>query len=258
MDLPNSLYHYTSVQTLANILQSRAFKFNRLDRVNDPIEGQSVDRANLGMYVFVSCWTANERPNTVLWRTYGDAERGVRIRMPAEMFKIYAISPDPQRGIQVTPGAKALVPIDEMHGNNFMVGPIPKDFLVQMRYTEDPEFYRPQVSPDPDLIKFGKIGIYKRAEWSAEEEWRFRFWITPAPPPPRGSYAEPSYAASYVKQSLLSFNRRFVQKEAFFLFVTEEAFQKMHVHLGPKQSSDDRLATRQLIARYNAGANVVE
>jgi hypothetical protein len=258
MESPQQLYHYTTVQTLEKILQSRTFKFNRLDKVNDPLEGQSVDRANLGMYVFVSCWTANERPNPTLWQTYADAERGVRIRMPSEMFKRYVIAPDAKRGINVAPGTQYLVPIDEIHGNNFTVGPIPKDFLVQMLYTEDPAFYRPQVSPDPHLIQFGKIGICKRTCWSAEEEWRFRFWITPAPPPPHGSYADSEYASRWEKETLLSFNRRLVQKEAFFLALREEAFRKMQVHLGPKQAPEDRLRARRLIARYDPDADVVE
>lgn len=258
MTSASHLYHHTSVATLALILQSRRFKFNRLDRVNDPLEGQSVDRASLGMYVFASCWTANENANPVLWKEYGDAERGVRIRMPVRMFKTYALINDPTSGFIVQPGARWLVTRNEIHGHNFLVAVTPKDFLVQMQYTEDPAQYKPQVSPNPNLIQFGKIGICKRAKWSPEEEWRFRFWVVPAPAPPKGSYADPAYKATWLQETLASFNRRHVEQDAFYLSLADEAFAEMQIHLGQKQSADERKATRELVVKYNPDATIVE
>lgn len=67
------------------------------------------------MYVFASCCTAREAPNPVLWNQYGDGERGVRIKLPVDMFETYALASDPITGFHVQAGATWLVPRDEIH-----------------------------------------------------------------------------------------------------------------------------------------------
>jgi hypothetical protein len=58
---PKILFHYTSIETLALILSTRKLRFNRLDRVNDMGEAQSLDYPKAQTLVFASCWTAADR-----------------------------------------------------------------------------------------------------------------------------------------------------------------------------------------------------
>ena len=54
------IYHYTSIETLALIVQNKTIRFNRLDFVDDCEEslyGSGPTNIKLGQYTFVSCWT---------------------------------------------------------------------------------------------------------------------------------------------------------------------------------------------------------
>lgn len=55
-----SIFHYTSVESLALILDSGNFRFSRLDTVDDVEEAQSILTINWGKFFFVSCWTRIE------------------------------------------------------------------------------------------------------------------------------------------------------------------------------------------------------
>jgi hypothetical protein len=45
------LYHYTTVESLYKIIESGAFRFSRIDKVNDPVEGQRAKKSILDYYV---------------------------------------------------------------------------------------------------------------------------------------------------------------------------------------------------------------
>jgi len=85
-ELPSSLYQYTSVGSLEEILQSRTLRFSRLDKVNDPQEATASDLPFASSSIFVSCWTSEEAESIPMWSMYGETLRGVRVRLPANMF----------------------------------------------------------------------------------------------------------------------------------------------------------------------------
>ena len=52
------IYHYTNIETLAQILKNKTLLFNRLDCIDDLEEGSVVSSGiYVGRYIFVSCWT---------------------------------------------------------------------------------------------------------------------------------------------------------------------------------------------------------
>ena len=51
MDKPEYLYHYTSLETLALILENRTICFNSLLNVDDIEESETSDLKNFGKYV---------------------------------------------------------------------------------------------------------------------------------------------------------------------------------------------------------------
>src|SRR4051794_29390495 len=85
-ELPSTLYHYTSVDNLKNILQSCTLRFSRLDNVNDPEEAIASDLPFASSSVFVSCWSSAEAESIPMWSMYGQSFCGIRLRLPANMF----------------------------------------------------------------------------------------------------------------------------------------------------------------------------
>lgn len=81
----NKLYHYTTIDTLDKILESKALRFNRNDKLNDMLEhSRSLDA---GFDYYVSCFTHNEKESIPLWFMYAQ-KMGVRIAFNSKnLFK---------------------------------------------------------------------------------------------------------------------------------------------------------------------------
>lgn len=88
---PDFLYHYTSIEGLANILSSKQIRFSRLDLLDDLTEGESLDPVDWRQFYFVSCWTSSEQESIPLWHMYTGNMKGVRLKLPAEMFRLYEL-----------------------------------------------------------------------------------------------------------------------------------------------------------------------
>lgn len=83
--IPTHLYHYTSLETLKLILETKTFRFNRLDRMNDLLEGLNKFSAKIKDNVFISSWTEEAKDALPMWKMYTNL-KGIRIRMPIDMF----------------------------------------------------------------------------------------------------------------------------------------------------------------------------
>ena len=86
-DHPKYLFHYTSIDKLCLILRNRSLRFTRLDKVNDPEEGLTRHFPSSKFFTYVSCWTSEEKESLLLWKMYSADMKGVRIRLPINMFK---------------------------------------------------------------------------------------------------------------------------------------------------------------------------
>jgi len=81
------IFHYTSIGSLALILQSQKIRFTRLDKFDDVIEAQTHGGVGFGKYFFASCWTQVETESIAQWSMYGNGMEGVRIELPVRPFK---------------------------------------------------------------------------------------------------------------------------------------------------------------------------
>jgi len=86
MTIPKYLYHYTSIENLALILGNRTLRFSRTDLVNDLEEINITDLPEIKKAVYISCWTASEKESIPLWNLYASKAKGVRIKLPSNMF----------------------------------------------------------------------------------------------------------------------------------------------------------------------------
>ena len=85
MEVPEYLYHYTTINSLAMILSTKSFRFTRLNNLNDPKEGVTSDINGSEEMIYCSSWTAHEKDTIPLWKMYTNLI-GVRLRMPVNMF----------------------------------------------------------------------------------------------------------------------------------------------------------------------------
>lgn len=71
------IFHYTSIDSLAMILNSGNIRFSRLDRFDDLKEAQIHNGIEFGKYFFASCWTQVKEESIPQWSMYGDNMKGV-------------------------------------------------------------------------------------------------------------------------------------------------------------------------------------
>lgn len=84
---PQILYHYTSLETLALILENKTICFNSLLNVDDIDEAETSDLGTFGKYVYVSCWTDEAEESIAMWQMYTPNMHGIRIQLPVFPFK---------------------------------------------------------------------------------------------------------------------------------------------------------------------------
>ncbi len=84
--IPDTLHHYTTIETLALILESKKIRFNSISRLDDLTEPFSKDLGNIGNLALVSCWTDSNVESIVQWSMYSKNGRGCRITLPSDLF----------------------------------------------------------------------------------------------------------------------------------------------------------------------------
>lgn len=63
--LPNTLKHYTSIDTLEKILESKRIRFSRFDNMDDQTEIEGLPELMKKSY-FLSCWIDEKRERVFL------------------------------------------------------------------------------------------------------------------------------------------------------------------------------------------------
>ena len=83
------LYHYTSFDSLKKIVENRSLRLNRLDKVNDPEEGNRI-KSLWKDKIFVTCFTYTLKNADYFWTHYGK----VRISFLTQDFILKIFSDD--------------------------------------------------------------------------------------------------------------------------------------------------------------------
>ena len=165
--IPKALFHYTSIETLALILSTQTIRFSRADMVNDLEELKIIDLPAMKESVFVSCWTVSEKESIPLWKMYGSNLKGVRIKLPTDMFR---------RGSK---------PYLSYKGNCHLINLMSLENVVQRgkSYHWIPYIFGPtkvQYSKDNSVsvienneLMVDRIGTVKLEHWKFEDEYRY-------------------------------------------------------------------------------------
>ncbi|RUO24451.1 hypothetical protein CWE09_11375 [Aliidiomarina minuta] len=274
MSKPEYLYHYTSIEGLAHILESRQIRFSRLDLLDDVTEGQSQDAVDWRKYYFVSCWTAEEEESIPLWSMYTPDMMGVRIKLPLSMFKTHIIDhSELPRFIQLAdtskapPGAKiqirCLMPYEKLHGEDyFVMNTCFRDEVwpSKVEYTDDPTLLNQNLikynkETDTTSISSDEIAKYKKKVWSFQYEWRFKIHcFNAAPRSLKSKMPNDSYNELMLRE-LRNFEKG-VSQEYFFMDLDDLIFDSLEVVLGPKVDSAHKIIVNSLIQNFCSKAKV--
>lgn len=245
MSIPKYLYHYTEINSLALILANKTIRFSALNKVNDTNEGLSIDFGDLGMYVFVSCWAATRKEYLPLWNMYTPKMRGVRIELPFPIFNIYEVGKN-----------ESLFKEEELITENHIKLSSGKPYR-HIIYTDDEKKIRPKLSRKIN-DKYGGVyldglGVYKEKIWMFEYEMRFKFAVIPKPKTEniQDSFPVKEFIELYENRTPLGFSH-------YDLKISDSAFEKMKITLGPKISAGDEEIVRSLVANYSPKAKVIK
>lgn len=198
-----TLHHYTSAATLPLILANRSLRFTRSDLLDDesevPFRMALLDQRKF----FVSSWSRGTHGEAGMWARYGDADRGVRISLPAVRFPWSMLNVDVSRatdqikedGLPKMVGLRirdVYAPYTErtIFGNGYMVLPLGTEmettFGSDVLYTADPigEVRRRVQLTDGGVNMEGDatyVARVKGTAWADQAEHRFVISATKAP-----------------------------------------------------------------------------
>ncbi|MFP5040615.1 hypothetical protein [Parasediminibacterium sp. JCM 36343] len=234
--MPAVLFHYTSINNLALILNSKSIRFGRLDKVNDPTEGQSEDFKTLAPYIFISCWTENAEENLPFWNMYTPQMRGVRIELPLPIFNSYKIGQN----------YNLLVSEEEYDDNinNFFIFP-GKNEPDRIEYTDNIDKLKPKIITEKGL-RIRDLALHKRGIWEIEQEFRYRLDIFPTDPKVQSLNFLDKY------DHLIGIQNPSI--EGYLISIQENSFNNMKIRLSPKIISGDYEIITALLDKFNPNA----
>lgn len=236
------LYHYTSINSLALILQSKSIRLGRLDKVNDPTEGLSSDFHSMAQYFFISSWTSNNLEDFALWNMYTPLMRGVRIELELPLFPTYSIRKDINNSL-----------VDANNYINYDQGYFitsAENTPVEIIYTNEENLLTPPIKSDNGLL-LKALSQYKRSAWKIEQEYRYQLIILPIERNIKPLEVSTSYSRLLSAQMPPPF-------DSYLLKIRKDAFQNMKIRLSPKLMPGDRAIIEALIKTYNPTSIIEE
>lgn len=233
---PQFLYHYTTVETLALILETKKLRFNSLLNVDDLEEVQTRNLINLGKYCFVSCFTDSVEESIPIWNMYSNKGSGVRLRLRTNsLFQ----SPRSLNNSSEQALATARFIVENLDGAFRTSSENGSILLKKIMYTDNEEELFPYVEfkqneSFSDQIR-SYVGIKKRSCWDFQEEWRFIQIIHPG-----------NEEAIFENQDVYTANKD--------VELNIEALNDLQITLGYNISAGNRIIVNNLVNSYNSSS----
>lgn len=264
---PQTLYHYTSLDTLALILTNKSICFNTLLNVDDVEEAETSDLDLFGKYVYVSCWTAEASESVAMWQMYTPNMHGVRIQLPVFPFKTHHYKAGE---LHFTEDTTSYIDLQKLYEENRaqIVPELPK--LIPVTYTIDETLLRPKVRFGDSIddhsnvlnsrtpgnqsseiqYDLSSLGKFKREDWRFQKEWRY--WISMVP-----------WGMREYEEATLSTHMKFVRRlentatappyDRFFLELSNEAIAQMEIVFGPRMTEAEKILAKHLLQACGLG-----
>lgn len=249
IEIPEYLYHYTTVETLALILKNKTMRFNSLRNLDDLEEVKSKDGKLIGERIFVTCFTVDSEESIPIWNMYAKNGEGIRIKFRSAMFegediqRRYYVVKDKNEIYEVNNSNREDVIKDKSNKiSMFMFPNLPQ----KVRYTDEEEEIVPiienrkadngfSIEYDPEhSFDLSRVGICKRKAWSFQEEFRF--------------------AGIFIDDCSRREKEDLYEEPAIFyldLSILEETIKNIEITLGYNMSPGDREIVEILKEKFN-------
>lgn len=251
------LYHYTSLETLALILQNKTLRFTSLALLDDPQENMAADISNFGRFYYASCWTSSEVESIPMWNLYASLESGVRISLPFAPF-MPSLSVDERDPLNVKP--LVLIGRGRTTGNrvcsqNFNEITTLDGFMdfFEMQYTDDKDMLVPclkgKCDKDAVEINLDKFGHYKNKHWSFQQECRYQI----------NSLFSLDLGSEYDFEQLKSrvdcaLKGKAIDIQPFIdVSIYPDCLREMEVVLSPRMSEGNKILAKSLMHYHSIG-----
>ncbi len=262
------LYHYSSIESFAQILKNKTIRFKRLDLVNDPDEVKIENLNSIKKLVYATSWTEKETEVIPMWKLYTKNSDGVRIRMPISMFydgesqyKSRTINNRQILNVVKTFRKGFSVFRDDNKDDFFSF----VDEFKQVIYDDDnsmknltlvgigalegyPEFseYIIDIVENKEIenrLIHRKIGLTKKKTWEFEHEWRSRIAVFGF----KRSFGEFHELCNGDKYPSIS--------EYFDIPLNKDAFRNFEVLIGPNADKSSKIIIEALLEKYLSNDN---
>ncbi len=267
------IFHYTSVNSLSLILESRRLRFSRLDRMDDIKEAQCHSGINFGKFLFASCWTQEHVESIPQWSMYGQNMQGVRIELPEYPFdEIPMVSPKAWTGIHIQDGLTAPLPFEAFFGKNYFLVPMfypRRNFAGTVNYTSDVKSAYSQavsreISTDGSsaTVRIGNLpglSFLKSKDWEFQKEYRFSLFALPSKELSIHSTADAEYFGDFSKKISNAFINNADQEIDFIdLPLSSKSIKDLVVRTGPLTTDSQKSSVKAIVSRLAPEARVEE
>lgn len=255
------VHHYTTLETLALILESKKVRFNRLTNVDDVQESENFGRYDLSSFIYISCWTLSSEESIPLWKMYTSNMKGVRLTFDDDPFYYRTPEPNdfPELNVQIEDGIRTAMTLKQMMTSSCFVLPscmVNSQFGKRVEYVDDVsgiyensvELIRePNGRAEMNMPGPGEVAIHKSKVWSFQEEYRFTLF---AFPPPSGGYKDENITeiANIAINSIYHGNKP--EPDYIDLDICPQKLERMTITLGPLATYADEIILKALAARY--------
>lgn len=261
-DNDKKLYHYTSIESLALILNKKTIKFNRLDNVDDRNENRiECDGIDWSKYTYVSCWTDSDEENIPLWHMYTPNASGIRICLNSNFIDYENVNQFELIHKEVwTPPSKIALINSAVAVKNRIIH---SSFFNEKTYRK--VHYIPEKSPlensllkeQKALVEFGfkrviyhkstmdnpwdKIGCYKMDKWSFQNECRFILFA-----------GEITSSENDVDSKLLEYFQagNLNIEDEIYIPIKRDMIERMVITLGPDCTEAHKIIVLSLVKDY--------
>lgn len=267
-NIPEYLYHYTSIDKLALILKNRTIRLNSLNKMDDLQEQKTADVKNIGRFIFVSSWTSDSEESIPMWKMYTNPLSGVRIRMKTNPFLRQGT-----KGIDLQKKT-SFKPVDQYTLNHevdtfldlsellrqkiFSPQAWGGNILNPVEYTNDISFLEPKIinrTADGIELNLGIAGKYKNMGWSFQKEWRYIMIFIKWP-----LNMDMNTSKLEITQILRNIcnGTEPAPIEYFDLSIEPSCFEDMQITASPQLTAGNRVLLETLVEKYNPKAKLLE
>ena len=266
-----TLYHYTSIDSLACILKNKTIRFTRLDLLDDLEENIQSSGVNIGNYAFASCWTDDKEESIPLWKMYTENGIGVRLAVDSDMFMDYN---NPEKltlsGITLSTNDSPLsitkTPLEDFINPNIMLLPITSTEMNNQIFKKV-EYVDNVYDRTKDCVKIVQgennysrvfifhphVGKYKNIRWAFQKEVRFVLLIFPG----KQFSSTEAFPKEY-EQWLFDVWTKNIPKTIshYDMHLKSDVIDTMEITLSPSMPISKQIIVEALVSQYAPHAKV--